>query len=36
MAALEDPEPLRRLLEGVLRSAEGRKLLEDVQRLMEE
>ena len=31
-----DREYIARLLEGVLRSAEGRKLLEDVQKLMEE
>lgn len=35
-AAKGDAASMRRLLEGVLRSAEGRKLLEDVQKLMEE
>ena len=35
-AAGGDAASMRRLLEGVLGSAEGRQLLKDVQRLMEE
>ena len=35
-AAGGDAASMRRLLEGVLRSEEGRQLLADVQRLMEE
>ena len=35
-AAGGDAASVRRLLEGVLHSAEGRRLLEDVQRLMKD